>query len=538
MFRGGIQELLKDGYKHFSGVEEAILKNIDAVRQLAQMTRTSLGPNGMNKMVINHLDKLFVTNDAATIIKELDVIHPAAKMVVQAAQMQEQEIGDATNFVVVFTGELLNQAEALIRTGLHPSEIIAGYEKAGKKALEYLETLSARKLEDLKNVKEVTNFLKPPLSKKFGFEDSLAPLVAQACVQILPKNPKFFNVDNVRVAKILGGGVDDSVVIKGFVLTRDAEGTIKHVTNAKVAVFASGIDSAKTETKGTVVLHNAEELLNYNKSEEKYMEEIVRQIADSGAKVVVSGGPISEMAMHFIEKFKMMAVKVQSKFDLRRLCKATGATAIVRLGAPTPEEMGSCDVVTVEEVGSTKITVFRQENESSAISTIVVRGATPNLLDDIERAIDDAVNVFKGTIKDNRYCAGAGATEIELAKLLKTYADQNPGLDQYAIKKYAEALEIIPRTLAENAGQVATDVVSNLYAAHSKGNTHDGIDVFEGGIKNAVEMGVVDLLAGKYSAIHLSTESAVTILRVDQIIMAKPAGGPKPPKQGPVDGDD
>jgi len=537
----GLSDLVKEGTKHLNGHNEALLQNIEAIKEFSNIVRTSLGPNGLNKMVINHLSKLFVTNDAATIIKELDVFHPAAKLVVLASQMQEQEIGDGTNFVVIFAGELLQNAEELVKRGLHPSEIIAGFNKASQKALEILEGLATHKCQDVKNIDEVTKFLKSAIaSKQYGYENVLTPIIAKACLEVLPKNAHSFNVDNVRVAKILGGSVLDTQVITGHVLTRDAETTIKKVQNAKIAVFAAGIDVAKTETKDTILIKNADELLNYSKSEEKHMEELIRKIAESGVNVVVSGGAIGEMAMHFIEKYKLMAVKTLSKYDLRRVAKSCGAATLVRLGAPTPEEIGSCDLVAVDEIGSTKVTIFRNEHEGerAGISTIVVRGSTQNVIDDIERAIDDGVNVFKSLVKDPRFVPGAGATEIELAKQLQAYADSTPGVIQYAMKKYGEAFEVIPRTIAETSGQKSIDVIASLYAAHAKGQSADGINVEEGTIESAVTMGVYDSLNTKLSAIRLATSAALTVLQVDQIIMAKPAGGPKMPKQGPMDADD
>jgi len=531
-----LSDLLKEGTKHLSGKSEAVIQNIEAVKNLSEITRTSLGPHGMNKMVINHLEKLFVTNDAATILKELDVIHPAAKIAVLSSQMQETEIGDGTNFVLIFVGELLQKAEALIIKGLHTSEIIAGYTKAGKKAQAILEELTVLTIDDVRNVEQVTRALKSTIAaKQYGYEDLLAPMIAKACIQVLPKNPKNFNVDNVRVAKILGGGVLDTSVIKGHVVTRDAESTTKHVKMGKLAIFAAGIENAKPETKDTVLIKNAEQLLDYNKGEERAMEDVVNKLVDAGVNVVVSGGAISEIAMHFLERHKMMVVKVLSKFELRRIAKAVGATPLVRLGAPTPEEMGHCDIVSTEEIGSTRVTIFRQESEDSGISTIVVRASTQNILDDIERAVDDGVNVFKGIIRDGRFVPGAAATEIELARALAAFGDSTPGLAQHAIKRYAEAFEVIPRTIAENAGLDATDIISNLYAAHQKGDKNVGIDVEEGEVKDAVALDVLDLLLTKASAIRLATDAAVTILRVDQIIMSKPAGGPKPPQQGPRD---
>jgi len=372
-------------------------------------------------------------------------------------------------------------------------------------------------------------------SKQYGYENELAPMIAKACIQVLPKDPKNFTVESVRVTKILGGGVMDTKLVKGFVLARGAEGAIKHVTSAKIAVFAAGIDVAKTETKGTVVLRTAKELEEFSKGEEESIEEVIKAISESGAKVLVSGGSVGELAHHYIERYNLMLIKVQSKFQLRRVCKATGATPLVRLGAPTPEELGFCDVVTVEEIGSTAVTVFRQDAEDSAISTLVVRASTQNILDDFERAIDDGVNVFKGLVTQNQFLAGAGAVEIELAKRIGDFGEATPGLDQYAIKKYAESFEIVPRLLAENSGFSPAVVISALYAAHQAGKHHDGLDIETGGTIDAVGAGILDLLSSKQSALRLATDAAVTILRIDQIIMARPAGGPKMPAGGARD---
>jgi T-complex protein 1 subunit theta len=533
-----LKDLLKEGHKHLTGLNEVVLGNIDAVKQLSDITRTSLGPNGMNKMLINDHGKLSVTSDAATIVKELDVFHPAAKLAVLASQMQEMEMGDGTNFVITFCGELLQNAQILLEKGLHISEIIAGYSKAGDKSLKLLEELVVKKVEDVKNVEQVLPAIRSAISsKQSGYENLLAPLVAKACVEVCPsEDPRQFNVDNVRTCKILGGGVVDTNLVKGFVLNRGVEGTIKHLKDVKVAVFAGGFETAKPDTKDTVLLHSAEQLLNYTKSEEQLVERNVKEIYNSGARVIVSGGSVSEMALHFIERYKLMVIKVQSKFDLRRLCKAVGAIPLVRMGTPTQEELGYADQVSVEEIGSDIVTVFT--TNKSGLSTIVIRASTQNLLDDFERAIDDGVNVYKVLCRDSRLVAGAGACDIELAKRLAQFGEETPGLIQYAIKKYADAFEVVPRTLAENSGMKATDALSNLYAAHQGGNIYDGIDVENLAIKSALEKGIFDVLSIRMNAIRLATNAAVTILRIDQIIMSKPAGGPKVPQQGPVDTDD
>lgn len=533
-----ITDLLKEGTKHITGLDDVIVQSISAVKDLVKIVRTSYGPQGMNKMIINHLEKLFVTNDAATIIKELEVIHPAAKLTVLASQMQEQEIGDGTNFVLVFAGELLQNAETLVAKGLHPSDIISGYTLAAEKSQEILKELTVFTVDKPNDLAQVTKCLRSVIAaKQYGYEDLLGPLIAKACIQVLPKDFKGFNVDNVRVAKILGGSVLDTQVIKGHVLARDVEGTIKHITNAKVAVFAGGIDIAKPDTKDTVLIKTADDLLNYNKSEEQAMEKIIKEISESGAKVVVAGSAIGEIALHFLERYKLMVVKVPSKFELRRIAKAVGATPLVRLGRPTAEELGYCDYINVEEIGSTKVTIFRQDSDQGQIATLVVRASTQNILDDVERAIDDGVNAYKAVLTDPRFVPGAGAVEIELSRRLQQYGDSTPGLVQYAIKKFGEAFEVVPCTLAENGGHKTTDIISSLYASHQKGNINDGIEIEEGEIKNALELGILDSQLTKSTAIRLATDAAITILRVDQIIMAKTAGGPKPPRQGERDAD-
>jgi len=366
-------------------------------------------------------------------------------------------------------------------------------------------------------------------------------LVADAVTGVMPPAPKApsVNVDNVRVAKLIGGAITDSAVVKGVVVQRDTEGSIKRAEKAKIAVFGCSIEASAPETRGTVVIKSADELMAYNKGEEAMMEEAIKGIAESGAKVVVAGGSVSEIALHFLEKYGMLVVKVMSKFELRRLCKAVNATALVRVGAPTADELGFADLVAVQELSSRHVTVFRQDDEESAVATIVLRGATMNLLDDVERAIDDAVNVAKQLCKDGRMVPGAGAAEIELAAKVAELGAATPGLEQYAINKYAEALEVVPRILAENAGQDPTDVISALYAAHSAGAAGAGVDVDgDKTVKDAAGAGIFDSTAVKMSALRLASEVAVTILRVDTIIMSKQAGGPKPRAPGPADGGD
>ena len=513
----------QEGSSHLSGLEEAVLKNIEACKQLSQMTRTSLGPQGLNKMVLNHLDKLFVTSDAATILEQLEVHHPAAKILAMGVQAQQSDHGDGTNLLVSVGGELLSQASDLLKDGLHPSEVVDGYQKASNLLLSELSNLclpSSQQL-DLTSEVDVSKRVKGVIAaKQYGVEDVVAPLVVRACSAVTLTDPEKpsegnFQVDNVRVAKLSGSGIEQSEVVQGLLLRRDTEGTVKHVKDGKVAVYATAVDTQTTETKGTVLLHNADELESYSRGEERKMEEHISAIAQTGAKVVVGNSNFGELALHFIERYGMMAIKVPSKFELRRFCRAVGATQIVQLQQPQDDELGYVSSLDVQEIGGHKCTVVRQKDAHSQIATIVLRGATENVIDDVERAVDDGVNAFRTACRDPRLLPAGGATELALSRKLREEAKRESGLEQYAIDKFAEALEIIPRVIAENSGLNSTDTLSNLHAAHASGNSAAGVDI-EGDaqVKDLSGDGIFDLHGTKSSAMQLLVDAACTVLRV------------------------
>ena len=533
----GLSGMLKSGHKHLSGPDATIVRNVEAARDLSRIVSTSLGPNGMNKLVVNHLEKIIVTSDCAAIVRELEIEHPAAKMLSMASDAQDKECGDGTNLTVSFAGELLGQTEDLLRMGLHASEIVEGYKKAGEKLLELLPELAVEAIDDARDRDSLVRVVGPVLSaKQYGSEDVLAPLVVDACLRTMgsKSSAPSVNPDSVRVSKILGSNVAESRVIRGFVALRGSESTVTSATDAKITIFGCGIEASGTEAKGTVLMKSADDLKGYNKSEEKKMEEIIKSIADTGCKVVVSGGSVSEMALHFIERYGLMCLRCPSKFDLRRLCTATGSTALVRLGPATPDEMGHCDSVKVEEVGGRKVTIFSQ-NEAGGeggcrLSTILLRASTSSTLADLERAIDDGVHAAKMACRDGRLVPGAGAAEMDLSVKIKNFADTCPGLDQYAVRAFARALEVVPRTLAENAGLDGSAVLAALGAAHANGNAMAGVDIEAAGTgRNGVDetTAVRDLLNTKSNAFRLAIDAALTVLRVDQIIMSKPAGGGK-----------
>ena len=407
----GFQNLLKEGFRHYAGLEEAIVRNIEACKEISDKTKTSIGPNGMKKIVVNHFDKLFITSDAAAMLKEIEVNHPAAKMIVMAAKMQEQECGDMSNFVITFAGELLNQAQDLIKMGLHPSDIVRGYEIATKKATEVLEGLKHFEVTDQTNLEQVTPVIESALCPKMpAYYKHFAKLLSEACTKICPKGNQF-DLDHVRIVKIVGAGLLDSHLVNGMVIERPPMGSLSSVENPKVACYNCPFDISGGETKGTVLIKTAADLLNFSKSEETLMEKHVKAIADQGVKVVVVGGTISELAQHYLEKYELMPIRIMSKFDLMRICKCLGAVPIPQLGQPTQEELGHCKKVSVKEIGSEKVTVFEKDDVNTKLMTIVVRGATQAILEDVTRSLHHGLNTFRVTLKHREFIYGAGATE-------------------------------------------------------------------------------------------------------------------------------
>lgn len=410
--------------------------------------------------------------------------------------------------------------------GLHPSEILIGYEKAAKLVYKDLENQTCYTLKDIKNNEEVFKCMKTAIaSKQFGIADQLGELITKACLYSIPPKSKKLNVDNIRVQKILGGSINDSEVIHGMVCIRQSETTVHRATDAKIAVFNANIEMQQGETKGTILFKSADELEGYSKSEEDKFEQFIKGLADAGIKVVVGSGSISEIAVHFFEKYKIMAIKIMSKFELKRIARAVGAVPIVNLATPSPEETGYADEVHFKEISSQKCIVFRRDKEENRMATIVLRGSTTSMLDDIERAIDDGVNTIKTLSKDGRLLPGGGATEISLAKKVQDFAKTQPGLDQYAIERFGQSLEIIPRTLSDNAGLKSEQIVAEMYSKTNESNLF-GLDVADGKVKDVLEAGIMDSWEVKSWALKLCTDSVLTILKVDQIIMSKPSGGP------------
>lgn len=381
----GLGNLLKEGTRHMQGVEEAVNRNIAACRQLCEIVRSSFGPCGLNKLVVNGLDQIFLTNDAGVIVRELEVEHPAARLLLLASQQQQREYGDATNFVLILAGEMLSLAEDLLRIGLKPSQIVEGYEVAVRLLFRDLNCeIDGQKVSLIESLKfyptneSLESILRSTIaSKHYGNEGILTKLVVDA-ISIVKTENRISNTsdsgpnltidpENIHIVKVLGGSLSLSTTFRGMLLGREPFGRVHSIQNAKIAVFACPINTSRTETKGTVLIKDAEQLLSFGKGEEAILAAQISSIAAVGVNVIVCGDVIGELALHYIERAGIMAIRLTSKFDVRRVCRATGATPLARLGSPTLEEIGSCLAVETVEVGGTRGTLFRQDTISSRI---------------------------------------------------------------------------------------------------------------------------------------------------------------------------
>merc|ERR1712226_274549 len=445
---------------------------------------------------------------------------------------------------------VVNHIDKLLRNGLSLTDIVKGYKISKQQVLEnILPSLSLGKIDDLLDSQQVARIIKTSLSsKQYGYEDFLSKLIADTCISTIPNGAsvKSFSVDSVRICKIIGGGVTNSSMVKGMMFKRLIESDITQVDNAVIATFSCPLDNMTTETKGTVLLKSAQELMDFSKGEETMLEQTIASIAAQGVNVIVTGGKVADMALHFCNKYSILVLRLMSKWDLRRLCKTVGSVCLPKLGAPNKEELGYCQKVYLDSVGEQQVVVFERGTDSSAMSTVLIRGATDNILDDIERAVDDGINNYKMLSKkpeSSEFVAGAGACEMAIATRLADYGQKIEGLEQYAIEMFSQAFEQFPRALADNAGLPAQEIISLMYNAHGEGRPATmGVDIESNAaspsLLDAADKAILEPYEIKKWAIKYAVDAAVTVLSVDAVIMAKPAGGPKPRQQKAADWDD
>ncbi|KZX15404.1 60 kDa chaperonin [Methanobrevibacter filiformis] len=493
--------------------------NIMAGKILAETIRTTLGPRGMDKMLVDGTGDVILTNDGVTILREMDIVHPAARMLVEIAKNQEDAVGDGTTTAVIIAGELLKKAEELLELGVHSSTIILGYRQAVAKSIEILNEISI----DAKDAETLFNVALTAMTGK-GSEiakEPLAKLIVDASLKV-EENSKV-DKDNINIQRISGASVEDSEIVDGILIDkgRSDPGMPKKVENAKIALLKYPLEIKDTETSAKINLTDPSQMQAFLDNEEEMIRDMVDKVIDSGANVLFCQKGIDDLAMHYLRKAGIFAVKRVKKSDIKRLEKSTGARLVTNIDDLTQDNLGSAGLVYEKKIFDQTVILVEQLKDAKAIS-IILRGSTRYVTGEIERALDDALGVVAATIEDSKVVIGGGAPEIEIAKQLKEYGETINGREQLAILSFAEALEVVPRTLAENAGLDSIDILVDLRAAHEKSN-FIGLDVLKGKIADMKEEGVVEPQRVKTHAINSAAEATEMILRIDDLVAARGA---------------
>ncbi len=516
--------VLKEGTGRTAG-KEAQRNNITAAKIIAEIVRTTLGPKGMDKMLVSSFGDVTITNDGATILKELDVQHPAAKMLVEVAKAQDNEVGDGTTTAAVLTGELLSKAEELLDQNIHPTIIIEGFKKASEKAMEILRDMAIPV--SIKDDKKLMDVAITSMGSKgvAAAKEHFAKLAVEAVRQVAEeKDGKLkADIDLIKILKKHGKSLEETELVKGMVIDKEVAHPQmpKVVQNAKIALLNAKLEIEKTEFDAKINIESPEQMKLFLDEEERMLKEMVDKIAEVGANVVLCEKGIDDVALHFLAKKGILAVKNISSSDMEKLARATGGKIIASVKDLTPEVLGEARLVEEVKIGDDKLVYIRECKNPKAV-TIVVRGGTEHVVDEAERSLHDALSVVRNAIEDEKIVPGGGAPEAEVAKQLRDYSVKVGGREQLAIEAFAEAVESIPLTLAENAGLDPVDIMVALRAKHESAATPSyGVDVFSGKIRDMLELNVVEPLRVKLQVIKSATEAANMILKIDDVIAAK-----------------
>ncbi len=526
--------ILPEGTQKNSG-KSAQRTNIMAGKLVAETVRTTLGPKGMDKMLVDSLGDVIVTNDGVTILKEMNIEHPTAKMIVEVAKTQEAEVGDGTTTAVVIAGELLKKAEELLDFEIHPTVIVKGYRLAAERAQDILqsiaEPLSENNEEALVNIAETAMTGKGAETAK----EHLSKITVKAVKAVMKKTDQGILVDqeDIKIEKKLGARVEESCLIEGLVIDKEKvhSGMPAFVKDAKIALLDSAVEIKSTETDAKIQINDPMQMQAFLDQEERMLRNMVDKIAGSGATVVFCQKGIDDLAQHFLAKKGIFAVRRVKKSDMDALVKATGGKLVTSLDDLSPESLGYAGLVEEKKVGTETMTYVTQCHNPKAV-TILVRGGSEHVVAEIKRALEDAVGDIASALASGKVVAGAGACEMELYRGLKQYAHSLSGREQLAVNAFADAMEIVPRTLAENAGLDPIDVLTELKAQHDRGIKWAGIDVFTGKVMDAWKAKVIEPLKIKTQAISSASEVAQLILRIDDVIAAS-SGKNQAPPQGP-----
>ncbi|MEK6981026.1 MAG: thermosome subunit beta [Thermoproteota archaeon] len=501
--------------------KDAQHNNIAAAKLVAELVRSSLGPRGLDKMLVDSLGDVTITNDGATILKEIDVQHPAAKMMVEIAKTVDNEVGDGTTSSVVFGGALLARAEDLLKKDVHPSVIIEGYQAAAEKTLEiYAEMAKKIKPDDRETLLKIAT---TSMQSKLISEDSdvLSKVVVDAILRVATKKAETYSVDleNIKVEKKAGGSITDTQIIKGIVLDKEVvhSGMPTKIEKAKIALVNSALEIEKTEMSSEIRITDPTQMQMFLEEENRMIKTMVDKLHNVGVNVLICQKGIDDIAQHYLAKYGIMAVRRVKESDMIKLGKATGGRVISNLDDLTEKDLGTADLAHQKKVESDKW-VFIEGCKNPQSVTLLIRGGSQRVIDEVDRSIHDSLMVVKDVIEKPEIVAGGGAPESYAASKLKDWADSFDGREQLAIKKYAEALEIIPLTIAENAGMDPIDTMATLRAKQNQGRKWTGIDARNTRIADMLAIDVVEPLAVKEQIIKSATEAACMILRIDDVI--------------------
>ena len=533
---GGVPVLiLREGSSRSRG-HDAQHANIMAAQIVAEAVKSALGPKGMDKMLVDSLGDVTITSDGRTILDEMDIQHPAAKMMVEVAKTQDEEVGDGTTTAVIVAGELLGKAEELVDKKVHPTVIIDGYRKAADKALETLEAIAITvKPTDKESLKKVamTSMASKLVAQN---REQLAELTVDAILYVAEKVGEEYRVDldDIMVEKKPGESITDTKLIKGIVLDKEVvhPGMPKRVEKARIALLDTALEIQKTEFDAKINIETPEQMETFLKEEENMLRDLVDRIAKTGANLLICQKGIDDMVQHFLARKGISAIRRAKKSDMEKLAKATGGKVVTSLEDITKKDIGYAELVEERKIGDDKMTFIEGCKNPRSVA-ILIRGGTERIVDEAERSIHDALCVVRDVVQEPKIVAGGGAPELEVARVLREYADTLLGREALAVQQYAEALEAVPTTLSDNAGLDPIDIISELRARHEKGEVWAGVDVHEGKVKDMEKLEVYEPLAVKKQVIKSATEAATMILKIDDIIAAGKMRAPPMPPGGP-----
>jgi len=531
--------VLREGSNRSRG-REALHANIMAAKIVAESVRSALGPKGMDKMLVDSFGDVTVTSDGRTILDEMDVQHPAAKMLVEVAKAQDNEAGDGTTSAVIIAGELLSRAEELIDKNVHPIIILDGYRKAAEKALETLEKIAIKI--DPTSPEYLKKAAMTSMASKLiaDYKEYFADLAVKAMLEVAQKDGKNWKVDveDVKVEKKTGESLSDTSLINGIVLDKEVvhSGMPKRIEKAKIALLDASLEIEKTEFDAKLNIETPDQIEAFLNEEEAMLKDMAEKITKSGANVVICQKGIDDMAQHFLSRKGVLAIRRAKKSDIEKLAKATGGKIVTKLDDITPADLGYAALVEERKIGEDKMTFVEGCKNPQAV-TILIRGSTERFTAEAERSLHDALCVVRDLIEEPRIVAGGSAPELEMSNTIRKYAETLPGKEQLAVKIFAEALETIAVTLSENAGLQPIDVLSELRSRHDAGETWAGIEVREGKVQDMSKIGVFEPLTVKKQIIKSANDAASMILKIDDIIAAgKMKAPPGPPGGGPPGG--